>query len=322
VSGIELVVSNLTGDEEAQSQIDGETNGVVLENMEVGSEYLVTPVEASDPDATYPPITVQPRLDGEDLGLLAVTDRGYLFKTGYRIAFDNLWYGDDAYLFGDGSSKEIEILVTNQGEQDSPPTQVNIASPTLTLDKSSAILGTLPAGGTEIIRVAVSLASMTNAEELHYVSIEVEDSEVGSWNDTITLPFYRDSLYFYFTQDPATIDNAGDYAPSSIVDFQNRVINFHSNAEPVRLPANRRYRIAMDYGSLQKEYLYSIGVFTTLQSSDDTAPDAAAALINEEANANPDNSFALARELEVDSLFHGYMQADDADFYTFQAGTN
>ncbi|MBI9102310.1 MAG: hypothetical protein JEY99_07845 [Spirochaetales bacterium] len=190
IGNINIILSNME-DSEDIVEINNLTDGsdFIAESLTTGETYTMTAFD-SDTNEELTSMPVSPQSKDEDFGIFNLSDEDYLIKTKLEPP--------GRYLMADGREYSITFDVYNYGTLNSPASIVTVSSDTLDINPTSITnnLPTLDAGGNQLFEIDLSLASVTNFEEDHEVSIEVVDGNGQIWQDRFTLTFFKEGYHF------------------------------------------------------------------------------------------------------------------------------
>jgi len=212
IAGIAIIVRNIHNDSDTHTVTTGSGGSFTVPGAISGSTYAITT------STTTIATQVEPANDGEDVGVVTLTDGVYGFKAIPE-------YPSSApFLFADSTTYIATIRIRNDGSAISPSPFYTLTAPAGMTISSTLVnnLQTIPAGGERTFAVSFSVPSITEEWKDFVIGVQLEDSSGKTWDDSVSFRFYRDALTFRFltnsnswSNKPVIITPEGTVVPAS-----------------------------------------------------------------------------------------------------------
>jgi fibronectin type 3 domain-containing protein len=227
------------------SAVTDEDGKFTLEGIILGDPYEVTPEGGS-------PVTITPRSDGGDIGVITVTT-GVNFKTSLIPTQSSTdmteLYMNEVYHF--------EIEFENVGDKDCPSPAYTVTEPsgvTIT-GVLQGILGTIEPGVKKSVPISVLCSAVADDYEYKKISIRIADGAGKTWEDSVSLRFYKETMSFNIKAEKP-ISGIAISPDSKTYSFTN-IIN-GTVVAPRRVSGN--YLVVFSGATLETETRYSLGI--------------------------------------------------------------
>jgi hypothetical protein len=308
MAGITTIVSNLDNDLDTQETESGTDGEVAYSDLIPGDEYIIqVPVQDGVPEAFEVPVV--PGFDGENIGIVNVSDVDQNFKVSYEVTNA----GDWDFLYGD-TTYDLTIRITNIGTEDmlsadyaiSPPAGLNLTGAGLT-----GILGTVPADGG--VRELNFVASATGIQN-DYVDFVVPVSIVSvdgrnQWDDNMTIRVFRRPMDIYFRTSATSVQGI-------VITPERRSLTFSTflnSTGKITVPQRDvPYTLALTGANYDSETKYTVRIGS--EPLDDGSA-LETATINE-----PNDDESESTPVPLGQEFAGYLGVYDLDFYSLLPG--
>ncbi|MBI9104991.1 MAG: hypothetical protein JEY99_21425 [Spirochaetales bacterium] len=200
LGGVDVVLQNINNNANRETDTTDTEGQFEMTQVIPGDSYTL---EVEDDPSTpenegLPPVEINPREDGENVGVLIITDTAYNFKT-------RLIGLDEEFLWADGRNYEVTLSIENIGSGDCRSPLYEISSPDgLTVAAGGSeydldgIFNTIEPGVKVSIPLTISSSVITDDYEDLHLKISVEDYDRNVFEDTITLRFYRETMTYEF----------------------------------------------------------------------------------------------------------------------------
>lgn len=322
LGSITVMIENLEYENDSASVTVDEVSGeITIVNADPYDEYELTPIVDG---VAYEGTTVDSISDNANAGSVFISDLDHKFKT-VASTTDNLLIYDEQsygsvmdvtlplyekapYIIADGESYKVAVIIENQGLEVSPTTTVTVSSPTLLNTNVVKILDQIQPGYKKgfYIDVICNPADISEWKEQHHLKIEIPDSSLAAgWEETLSIPVYKDSLYLKFAGDNYSRDWI-------LVDSEMGVYMVGDQRyRSTKVPVGLTYLLINKTNSGSHAYGVRFG-----DSNATFYVDNSQVLLNEEALGDPDNTISNMRELSLNTPFYGYSDIDTASLRT------
>jgi fibronectin type 3 domain-containing protein len=186
LGGIRVSIENLVN-KANELTTDTDTDGkFTADGVILGDAYKLTPQGGTS-------VTVIPTSDGDDIGVVTITS-GVNFKTSL-IPTQSTTDVTELYM---NEAYEFEIEFENTGNEDCfAPTYTITAPSGVSIDGDlHKILTTIVPGNKKSVPIVVRCSTMTNDHEYKKINITIIDGEGKTWEDSVSLRFYKESMGF------------------------------------------------------------------------------------------------------------------------------
>lgn len=294
IAGIAIIVHNIRNDEDRHTVTTGADGSFTVPGAIPGSTYAVT-TETSTIETQ-----VEPANDGEDVGVVTLTDGTYSFKAIPEYP------ATAPFLFADGATYTATIRIRNDGTMLSPSPFYTLTEPVGMTISSIKVnnLQTIPASGERTFQVSFSVPSITEEWKDFVIGVRLEDSSGKIWADSVSFRFYRDALTLRFASSgwgnaPVVILPDARIVPATWSGF--------------RVPfATTGYKVVMSGATMDTEMKYSIAVETaTTDTSAFVSPN----------SYEPNNGSDAASTIGMEQAIVSYLAFNDLDYWSVDTST-
>lgn len=312
LGNINVILKDMeSGREVARTETDDAGNFEV-EELEVGSEYIVEPV-IEDVEIA---VQVEPSVDVEDVGTVNLTDKGYNFKMRAQLG--------KTFMFADEYTP-VTVFIDNVGTETNTATTYKITMPVGTEVSDGvqleAILGSIEPGSSKSISLSVKADGRTGEVFTDYtIPIELKDLSGDVWKDSVSIRVYQQKAIV--AVGTPYWDIAGTYRSEHGQRERLRTRRSRDNSDLgiVHPPSINRYTefeipvgvytdIALVGGDVDHEERYSIAI--NAQPSSDSDLEGFTGV----ANFEPNNDHASAATLQDGQVIQAYLHEFDLDMY-------
>ncbi len=296
IGGMNVILSNLVNEENevpAVTAIDGtfEIDDVILED-----DYSITVDEGGDSPIT---LELSPDNDGENIGLILITGKGYGFKCdvtpGTRTAYAQVqWY-------------DVSLVIRNFGNTPTGSFSINLTSLTSNLalggELSPIFSQGIEAGGEVSLEFQCRASGLSDEFEDLEVEIEITDADGDVYGDLVSLRFYKEQMEI-------NIRSLGS-VNGMIISPEGLSFPFScTGEESITVPRRvEDYVVALTGASADTETVYSVGVNTAAEPEANLQDFA-----NVWAYESNDEEAEMAA-VPFNNSFTAYLHKNDADFY-------
>jgi fibronectin type 3 domain-containing protein len=236
---------NKANESSAVTDADGK---FTLEGIILGDPYEVTPEGGM-------PVTITPRSDGGDVGVITTVTNGVNFKTSLIPTQSSTdmteLYMNEVYLF--------DIEFENVGNKDCPSPSYTIIEPSgVTITGTlQGILGTIESGVKKSVPISVLCSAVADDYEYKKISIRIADAAGKTWEDSVSLRFYKETMGFNIKAEKpiSGIIISPDTKTYSFTDVTDGTV-----VTPRRVSGN--YLVVFSGATLETETSYSLGIGT------------------------------------------------------------
>jgi hypothetical protein len=285
---IKVVVDDLDNGSTTTAQTDGEGNFEV-EDAIPGDEYRITPEGGT-------PVTVTPKGDGDDIGVITITD-GVNFKT----------RGPQEAL-SPNKDHNITLEIANVGTEDCTAATYHLRFEDGLISSTAAedALGTIEPGKTK--KVAVTLRYIPSGEQYASKKIFITITDQISkktWTDSVSLRFYDSTWDIPFSV------SATSSVSGIIISPEYQTYWFSGTNEKVSVPwSPGEYLVVFSGASADTEATYSFSVYG--------APTGNLTGFTDLGNHEPNDTEQTATRLSEASVV-SYLHKNDIDYYRYTA---
>ena len=312
LGNINIILKGISNPETTAEIIMDETTGeFTITSVNPFETFEITP---SNNAGAYTPTILTSPMAGTNVGSVFVTDYDHMFKCQVKSASDLSIFKpgyisdystgtqtySNPYVIADDEIYTVVVIVENQGAETSPATLVNITSDTLIDGIETQILAQIQPSKYAgfYVDIHCSPSDITEWREFHTINIEIPDTSVTeSWNETLTIPIYKEFYYLKTASDGKSdgklIDSIGNcYTLDS----------YYTNHR-IKLPKGLAYSVVPVSNTSPSNYYYGYRYSSSNDSFDMILSEV---ILNEEATGAPDNTFETQRQLTEDVAFFGY----------------
>jgi fibronectin type 3 domain-containing protein len=273
------------------SAVTDEDGKFTVQGAILGDPYKVTPEGGM-------PVTITPRSDGGDIGVITVTT-GVNFKTSLIPTQSSTdmteLYMNEVYHF--------EIEFENVGDKDCPSPAYTVTEPsgvTIT-GVLQGILGTIEPGVKKSVPISVLCSAVADDYEYKKISIRIADGAGKTWEDSVSLRFYKETMSFNIKAEKP-ISGIAISPDSKTYSFTN-IIN-GTVVAPRRTAGN--YLVVFSGATLETETRYSLGIGVEADGDFST--------FLEPGRYEPNNTEDEAVSLSEQKIM-AYLYKNDIDYY-------
>ena len=303
LGGVSLKVSSLDNPEDTITVIAATDGTFSVPDAFPGETYLVIPeIEGADP------IEIEVGADGQDIGVITVSEVDYNFKVSATPT-------GNPFLFADGIAQNVLITIKNVGTARSlaPTYTLSSLSPGLSLGGDLMNnLTTFEPGAERSLSVTVTASSVLRDYEDFQIGVKLEIYNGPTWEDRVSIRFFQNDKMTVNYRSNSTTEHAKLISPEGILfTFQN------SNYSSITVPReDKGYYVAISGATADNESKYALWIGSSTMFSP-----ALESYISPGAH-EPNNSLVTSFGLFVESPspILSYLMVDDLDFFTIGAG--
>jgi hypothetical protein len=291
LGGVRVAIANLANKANELSATTDAAGVFTATGVIPGDSYLVTPDIGR-------PVTVTPSGDGEDMGVITVTS-GVNFKTAIAPAQSSTSM-NELYI---NQTYEFNLTFANVGTTDcyAPSYVVTAPSGVTVTGATQGILGTIEPDKSKSVQIYARCFAVVGDYEYKNISVTITDGTGKTWEDVVSLRFYRDSLTFNIRAEESIsgiviTPDAKTYSFTGVTDG--------TVTAPLRMTGD--YLVVFSGATIETETRYSLGV--------DVAADGNFGGFINTSRYEPNNTENDAVAITAPSLM-AYLHKNDIDYY-------
>jgi hypothetical protein len=307
LGGMGMTVENLKDAAQKMRTTTDEDGNFSFDDTIPGDTYGVT--------ADGKTVNITPHVDGEDIGTITITD-GLNFKAHIKPSAD--------IMLANGTDYSRSIEIRNIGTQAASGCNYKITGEDG--ESCSGILGTLAPGAAKTINLSVRCTTIAAEKRFKKYSVVITDPiNNKTWNDSISLLFYKSVITLTVMSDYSTRVSGSNYGTHKFVGgviispertsyyFKTKTgVYTISGAETITLPKLKgNYLIAVPSGYTETVYAIDMSIFSTHLA--ETSFVSQAANFTDTGNFEPNNTEENAKT--VFSPIISYLHSGDLDYY-------
>ncbi|MBI9104460.1 MAG: hypothetical protein JEY99_18740 [Spirochaetales bacterium] len=300
LGGVQIIMNNIENPGNTQTLTTNTDGSLDLDEVIVGDEYEITIPEQVGIDEEID-LIVSPVYDGEDLGIVNLTETDQNFKVSYTIA------NQPEYLLG-GESYSLTIHLQNIGSAPLASADYDITETdgiVLSGDRLENILASVPANDEFTLDFILQLPDFDESEKIFEIPVSIVSHDgSGRWDDMVSIKAYREEMTIYLRSSSYEVQGVLISPDRKSTAF--KVENMEGSITiPVRdLP----YVLALSGADYTTETRYSIGV--------ETRPDTDGSELRTTSMNEPNNNETQTTPLYKTQTEPGFLGVYDLDFYS------
>jgi hypothetical protein len=293
LGGVRVAIENLVNKANELNAVTDADGRFTANNAIPGDAYQVTPQGGT-------PVTVIPTSDGDDIGVVTITG-GVNFKTSL-IPTQSSADVTELYL---NETYEFDLEFENTGNDDcrAPSYTITAPSDVSITGTLQGILGTIEKGKKKNVPIGVRCYAVADDHEYEYkkINIRIEDAAGKTWDDSVSLRFYHDTLDFNIKAEKPV---------SGIIISPDAKTYSFTNVTDEKVSAPRRtagdYLVVFSGATIETETRYSLGIGIAADGDFSKLSSSAAY----EKNDTEDEAVSLNEQKIM-----AYLDKNDIDYY-------